>query len=171
MSAKIVECDQNHVKEMDEYDAYVEQMEEECCQMQVRMEKMDAYVDDLKEHVEELGAENKLLKSQLSQLKKRKADEVAGLKEVDAGAGSKRLRVDGGGPEDKENRENVTVRKITRRSSCIFGIGVGKQKDTKKKEANQSKEKPVFTSTGVLSEKKVSEDENHDSPKFGGSFT
>ena len=128
VSAQIVERDRNHVGEMDEYDAYVEQMEDECCQLQVRNEKMDAYIEDLQEQLEELATENKLLKGQLSSLKKRKAEEAGVPKQVGSTAGSKRLRVAGSGDEDKENREHVTVRRTaSRRSSCVFGIGVGKQ--------------------------------------------
>jgi len=152
-------------------------MEDECCQLQVRAEKMDAYIEDLLEHVEELATENKLLKGQLSQLKKRKAEEAGVPKETSNPAGSKRLRVGGGGDEDKENREYVTVRKTNgRRSSCVFGIGVGKQQDPNAKEENKSKGRqpvhvPQFTSAGALSEKKVSaEEEKTMSPRFGGNM-
>ena len=59
------EIDQDHCEEINEYDEYIEQLEDECCQMQVRMEKMESYIDDLKDQVEELSTENKSLESQV----------------------------------------------------------------------------------------------------------
>ena len=172
MAVRVKELDAGHDHELDVYDEYIEQMEEECCALQVRTEKMEAYIDDLKEQNEELSSENRTLKSEVSKLKKRKADEVVGLKEVDNGLGSKRLRTDNAGGENKENRDNVTTRKgTTRRSSCIFGIGVQAQKEAKKNKEMQSKEKPMFTSAGVLSNNaKQPMERQHQSPQFGGSF-
>ena len=107
------------------------------------MEAMEGHIDDLKEQVDELTSENKLLKSQISTLKKRKADEVAGLAEVGSGAGAKRLKIAGGGDA---NKENVKAEALNRRSSCVFGIGLQAQKESKKNKEKQM----IFSSTEAV---------------------
>ena len=107
------------------------------------MEAMEGHIDDLKEQVDELTSENKLLKSQISTLKKRKADEVAGLAEVGSGAGAKRLKIAVGGDA---NKENVKAEALNRRSSCVFGIGLQAQKESKKNKEKQM----IFSSTEAV---------------------
>ena len=49
IAVKVKENDMCHLEEINEYDEYVEKMEEEFCQMQVRMEAMEGYIEDLTE--------------------------------------------------------------------------------------------------------------------------